>query len=183
MEAEISSKGKFLDPKAIIRQLDVQIGGVVADFGCGSGYFSVPFAEAVGSEGMVYSLDILPSALESVSSKAKVAGLSNIIAKRANLENEKGSKLEDGILDWVILKDMLFQNANKAIIISEAYRVLKNGGEILVIEWNDKEQEIGPEMKLRLAEDELVSLVEKNGFHDVKKIDAGEFHYAFSARK
>ena len=183
METEMASRGKFLDPKAIIRQLDVRIGSVVADFGCGSGYFSIPFAEAIGNEGMVYSFDILPAALESVLSKAKVAGLSNVITKRVNLENEKGSKLEDGILDWVVLKDMLFQNQNKAVIISEAYRVLKNGGEILVIEWNNKEQEIGPEMGLRLKEEELVSLVEESGFHDLKKIDAGEFHYAFSARK
>ena len=100
----------FLDPKEIIKQINVPEGSTVADFGCGSGFFSLAFAEAIGEEGKVYSLDILPSALESVESKAKLQGLTNIIPQRVNLEKEGGSKLSPESVDWVIMKDMLFQN-------------------------------------------------------------------------
>ena len=44
---EENKKEKFLDPSKIISQIGVQNGSIVADFGCGPGYFSFPFAKAV----------------------------------------------------------------------------------------------------------------------------------------
>lgn len=174
---------KFLDPDSILAQINIVTGSAVADFGCGSGYFSIPLARIVGSEGIVHSLDILPSALESVSSKAKIEGISNIITGRANLENEKGSGLQDESLDLVVLKDMLFQNKNKEIIIAEAHRVLKKGGKVLVVEWNKEDNAIGPDAEIRLKEKDAKSLLEKQGFGQTDQIQAGEFHYAFCAVK
>ena len=100
---------QFINPADIINHLGVLRNSIVADFGCGSGYFSVPLAQFIGEEGKVYALDVLASALESDESKAKIHGLSNIITKRVNLEKEGGSKFSNESMDWVILKDMLFQ--------------------------------------------------------------------------
>ena len=118
----------FVDPARIIGQIDVTPGASVADFGCGSGYFSFEFAKVVGSEGKVYALDILPSALEAVASRAKILHLGNITPKRVNLEREGGSGLGMTSVDWVVLKDMLFQNEHKGVILKEVSRVLKPGG-------------------------------------------------------
>ena len=183
MQNKQSGAGKFLDPENIIAQLNLLPGSSVADFGCGSGYFSVPLAEAIGSEGIMHALDILPSALESVASKAKIAEISNIVTKRANLENEKGSGLNDESQDLVVLKDMLFQNSKKEVIIKEAFRVLKQGGRLLVVEWNNREKAIGPDAKLRIAKADAAKMVEKQGFKNIADISAGEFHYAFVAQK
>src|SRR5665647_3220541 len=100
MEDNKNEIGKFLDPNAIIAQLDVQRGSIVADFGCGPGYFSLPFAKTVGENGRVYSLDILPQVLETISGKAKNSWVTNIITSRVNLEKENGSKLETNSVDW-----------------------------------------------------------------------------------
>lgn len=183
MQNKQSGAGKFLDPKNIITQLSLLPGSNVADFGCGSGYFSIPLAEAIGSEGIMHALDILPSALESVSSKAKIAEISNIVTKRANLENEKGSGLNDESQDLIVLKDMLFQNSKKEVIIKEAFRVLKQGGRLLVVEWNNSEKAIGPDAKLRIVQTDAAKMVEKQGFRNISDISAGEFHYAFVAQK
>lgn len=174
---------KFLDPKAIIEQLRILPGSKVADFGCGSGYFSLPLAQAVGSEGLIYSLDVLPAALEAVASKAKIEGISNILTKRVNLENEKGSKLDGESLDLVVVKDMLFQNKDKDSIVGEVYRVLRKGGRILLLEWNDHKESIGPEMSLRVPENEASKILQEKGFSELERIAAGEFHYAFVAQK
>lgn len=173
----------FLDPKEILKQISVSSGSMVADFGCGSGFFSLAFAEVVGGEGKINSLDILPSALESVESKAKLQGLNNIFPQRVNLEKEGGSKLLENSMDWVILKDMLFQNKNKSVILKEAYRVLKNGGKLLVVEWNDKEMVIGPEKNLRIGEQELKRLSESQGFEFEKELNTGDFHFGALFRK
>lgn len=183
MESTQGAAAKFLDPELIISQIEIIEGSLIADFGCGPGYFSVPFAKKAGIGGRVYALDILPQALESVLSKGKNVGVVNIEAKRVNLEKENGSRLDSDLLDWVILKDILFQNQNKEIIINEAARVLKPGGKILVIEWNQNEGSIGPELQLRVKQEDLKKMFEENDFSLEKEISAGDFHYCFVMRK
>lgn len=169
---------KFIDPAGVISQLGISRGNIIADFGCGSGYFSIPLAQATGEDGMIYALDVLPQALETVASKAKALNLTNVITKRVNLEREKGSGLEDESMSWVIVKDMLFQNGNKKIILKEAYRVLKPEGKAFIMEWNDKDLTVGPDRKLRIAKEEMEEIIKENNFKIEKEVEAGDFHYA-----
>ena len=169
---------RFIDPEKVIKQLGVSKGNIIADFGCGSGYFSIPLAQAVGDDGIVYALDVLPQALETVASKAKALNLTNVRTKRVNLEKEKGSGFEDECMSWVIMKDMLFQNGNKKIILKEAYRILKLEGKALVMEWNDKDSAVGPDKKLRVPKEEIEKIIRENNFKIEKEVNAGDFHYA-----
>lgn len=173
----------FVDPARIISQVEVTTGATVADFGCGSGYFSFAFAKAVGAEGKVFALDILPSALEAVASRAKTLNLGNITPKRANLEREGGSGLGVASVDWVVLKDMLFQNEHKQVILQEVARVLKPGGRAIIMEWNPKASAVGPEKKLRIDPEALRLLLTSVGLVIEKDLQAGGYHYAFLAAK
>ena len=175
--------GKFIDPEAIIKQLDINPGSIAADFGCGPGYFSLPFARAIGEDGHLYALDVLPQALESVKSKAKISGLVNISTERVNLEKEKGSHLTEESLDWVIMKDVLFQNQKKDILLAEAYRTLKKGGGILFVEWNEKDSGVGPEKSIRISPEKLKKMISEAGFEFKKSVDGGDYHYGFVATK
>ncbi len=173
----------FVKPEEVLDQLDMLTGATVADFGCGSGFFSLAFARAVGENGRVYALDILPSSLEAVASRAKALGLKNIVAKRANLERENGSGLPDESVDWVILKDVLFQNRERERMLWEAYRILKKGAFLFVMEWNDREASFGPEVSLRISRDKLVEMLSERGFSPVKDVAAGDYHYALVCEK
>lgn len=155
----------------------------MADFGCGTGYFSIPVAEIIGENGMLYSLDILPQALESIKSQSKIKGISNIKTKRVNLELKNGSGLENGSVDWVIIKNILFQNKDKKAILDEAKRILKSDGNVLIMEWNDKETNVGPKAELRLTQEEIEKLLESSGFSVENKFKAGDFHYVLVAGK
>ena len=170
---------KFIDPEKIISQLDIRQGNVVADFGCGTGYFSFPLAKKVGDKGTVYSLDVLPQIIEAIESQAKLENIKNIITKRVNFEKQDGSGLKEESLDWVILKDVLYQNQDKEAIIQEAKRVLKNGGRILVVEWNEENLMIGPEKEIRVKKESILELAKKIGLKFVTDIDAGDFNYGF----
>jgi ubiquinone/menaquinone biosynthesis C-methylase UbiE len=183
MEENNNEVGKFLDPDEIIAQLDIQSNSVIADFGCGPGYFSMPFAKAVGEDGKLYAFDVLPQALETLASKAKNSGVNNIVTSRVNVEKEGGSKLENECVDWVIMKDVLFQNKNREVIITEARRVLKPNGKIIVIEWGQNVSSIGPEQKIRIPAGELKKLFIDQKFSVEKDVAAGDFHYAFVAVK
>lgn len=182
MESESTPKKEFIDPEAIIGQLEISKDSQIADFGCGAGYFSIPFARKI-PDGKLYAFDVLVAALESVASKAKIEGLTNIVTARVNLEKENGSKLEKESLDWVIMKDMLFQNQNKNIILKEALSVLKPGGKMLVVEWNEQEDGMGPQSDIKISLENLEKLVCDENFKIEKKVDAGDFHYGFVAVK
>jgi ubiquinone/menaquinone biosynthesis C-methylase UbiE len=183
MEENQNVAGKFLNPGAIIAQLNVRSGSVAADFGSGPGYFSIPFAKAVGEEGRVYSFDILPQALETVIGKARNSGVANITTKRVNLEKENGTTLEAKSVDWVILKGVLFQNQKKEAIIAEAYRILKSGGRMIVVEWNQEESAVGPAKEVRVPQDVLEEMLRNQQFKIEKNVEAGDFHYALVAVK
>jgi len=175
-------KMSFVDPAEIIEMAEIKSGEKVADFGCGSGYFSIPASLVVGETGEVFSFDVLPLALEALDSQAKVQGVDNIIFKRVNLEKKDGTGLENESVDWVIMKDILFQNKNKEVILGEAKRILKNGGNILVMEWNNN-LTIGPDEKSRIAPQNLTNMICDSGFVFKKQVNAGDYHYVTIATK
>lgn len=181
--ANVSAALAFVDPATVANQLSIEPGSTVADFGCGSGYFSFEFAKRVGSNGLVYALDVLPSALEAVASRAKTLALTNISPKRVNLERPQGSGLTATSVDWVVLKDILFQNQKKDIILQEVARVLKPGGKVLIMEWHPEQAMVGPEKELRISPEQLKTLLEQVGLHVEQQLKMGGFHYGFVAKK
>lgn len=173
----------FVDPKHVIKQLTVGVGDTVADFGAGSGYFSFEFAKAVGDEGKVYALDVLPSALEAIASRAKTLGLSNVVTQRVNLERPNGSGLGAASADWVIVKDVLMQNQDKHTILREIGRILKPDGRAIIIEWHPDEATVGPDRETRIEPDDLKTWLHEVGLQVIEEPMVGGFHYAFIVKK
>lgn len=180
---ESSPSLSFVDPAIVLAKLTIPLGSKVADFGCGSGFFSFEFSRRVGSDGTVYAFDVLPSALEAVNSQAKALGIHNIVTKRVNLENERGSGLDNGSVDWAVLKDILFQNTKKDVMLREVARVLKPGGSMLIMEWNPDESMVGPEKRLRITKPDLMKLITTAGLSIDQELSVGGFHYAYIAKK
>ncbi len=168
--------GEFLNPEKALPEFDIKPGMKIADFGCGTGYFSIFLAKAVGENGRIYALDVLTTALESVQGRAKDEGLLNIETIRVNLEVSGGSKLGDESVDMVLVANILFQSSKKADIIKEAGRVLKRGGKMIVIDWK-KDQPIGPPHELVFSEDLIKDLATKENFKLERGFEAGNHHW------
>ncbi|MCX6661159.1 MAG: class I SAM-dependent methyltransferase [Euryarchaeota archaeon] len=66
----------FSNPKKYCQY--VSHGHVVADLGCGPGYFTFSLAEAVGPEGTVYAVDSDAKAIRALERRAKKRGYHNI---------------------------------------------------------------------------------------------------------
>ena len=174
---------KFLNPEEIISKLEILSGMKVAHFGCGTGFFTFPVAKKVGEEGLIYALDILEPKLETIKSQAKILGLNNIEVARANLEEKKATKIGKESIDWVLIVNMLYQNKNKEEIFSEAERILKVGGHILLIDWEETDRSLGPEIKNRVSKDEILSLIQKNKLSVSEKINISSFHFGWILTK
>ena len=176
--------GGFMDPEKILREIEIEEGMIVADFGCGAGYFALPLAKMVGTKGKIYAIDVLASALESITSKMRTEGVRNIKTARADLEQEKGSKLEDSSIDLVMMANILFQSKNHSAILKEAKRVLKDGGKLVIIDWIPiKSSSFGPDGHLRISQNEIQNKAVSLGFKFERGFEVDRYHYGLLFRK
>jgi len=173
---------RFLSPREIVEQFGVESNSQVADFGSGAGDFAIAIAEIISTRGKVYAIDVLESAHQSLRSRYKIKGITNIDLILANLECESGSNLPQESVDLVMIHNIMFQVSNKKKLIQEAYRVIKNTGKLAIIEWSVSSP-IGPPQNIRLPERELVSLVQNTGFEIAYKVETGKYHYGYVFNK
>lgn len=175
--------GGTLDPKLVVDQLDIRTGMRIADFGAGSGHFTILFAQKAGENGKVSAIDIQEPPLEMIRAKAKDAGLSNIDIIRADLEVAGGCGLPDASQDLVFAANIFFQSQKKQEIIREAKRILKSGGLLAILEWEKNKGGLGPDDEHRMDTGTMRELVQSEGFVFDRQVAASAFHYALVFKK
>lgn len=174
----------FSDPKAIIDQLELSPESIVADFGAGSGFYSLASAHAISSgSGKVYAIDVQKELLERIKTLASNQGISNIEVIWGDVEAQKGSKLRDALADVVVVANLLFQVPEKQAVITEAKRVLKPRGRLLVVDWSESFGGTGPAQADVVTENAVKTLAATAGLSFEKVIPAGEHHYGLLFRK
>lgn len=173
----------FLRPAKIVDKLNITPGAKVADFGCGSGHFTVEMAKRVGKSGVVYAFDIQKEVLSALKSKVAFEHLSNIEMRRADLETAEGTLLSKDLLDFILLCNVLFQVEHKDSLIKEAHRVLKSGGRVAVIDWKPGLGGFGPLNELRIEKETISSILLESGFVFDREFEADDFHYGLVFKK
>jgi len=174
--------GGFLHPEEIAKQLNIKKWMKIADFGCGSGYFSLSLAKRLGHDGRVYAFDIMETALESVRSRAKIQGFFNIETLRCDLEQPKSTGLAEESVDLVLIANILFQSQKKLDIIKEGTRILKQGGEMAIIDWNPN-QPVGPAKEFVTPLMMIKNLAEDEGLKFKRKLIVDKYHWGLIFEK
>jgi ubiquinone/menaquinone biosynthesis C-methylase UbiE len=169
----------FADPQSIISQCNVESGMSVADFGAGVGFYALRLSHVVGVDGMVYAIDILPDHISKIRKEAEHRGLRNIEVILANVERPQGSALLAGSMDRVFISNILFQCDHPERVAEEAKRVLKPSGRVVVIDWNESYNQIGPHSDHIINEHDVHKAFEATGFEVDQRLDAGSHHYGF----
>lgn len=173
----------FLHPERIIGGLDIPKGSVIADFGAGHGYFTIPLGRATGPDGRVYAVDVQKAGLTVVRTKAKLEHLLNIEPVWADLDRPNGSGLADASVDFVLMANILFQSEKRANILQEAQRVLKSGGRALVIEWKPDEKSLGPPANMRISAETVTKDAARAGLAFERELLVGSHHYGLLFKK
>ena len=117
----------FLNPSKILKQLKLRKDMVAADFGSGSGGWTIPLARKL-EDGLVYAIDILEEPISALKGKIALDKIPNIKTIRSNVEDKNGSTLPDSSVDLILMTNLLFQAEDKKAIFAEAKRILKKGG-------------------------------------------------------
>ena len=173
----------FSAPEKNIAQLELPDNSIVADFGAGTGAYTIAAAKAMHSTGKVYAIEVQKNLLTSLENSCKSEHLGNVSYIWGNCELPNGVKLSDATADFVIVSNILFQAEDKKGVISEARRVLKPGGRLLVIDWTASFNGMGPEPKQIFPEMEAKKMITEMVFSFDRNINAGNFHYGLIFRK
>ncbi|MFH1472840.1 MAG: methyltransferase domain-containing protein [bacterium] len=162
----------FTSPEKNVLEFGFLPGQTVADFGSGSGHYSLALSKAVGPTGQIYAIDLRVDALTMLKGLVEKEGRNNLEVLVGDIDNQNGSGLKTEIVDGVVLSNILFQLGNVEQAVTEAKRVTKPGGKICLVEWSSK----FPEARAK-------QLFEKAGLTFIKKFDAGDSHYGFVFKK
>ncbi len=167
----------FIDPKTFVQNMGVTNGMSVADFGSGAGYFTVQLASIVGRAGKVYAIDVRKDLLEVLEGYIKPNGMFQVTTVCCDLETEKGSEIEDSSLDFVLCANILNQVDNPEIIITEASRILKKNGSLVVLDWKKRSFLFSGKL---VTEDTVRKISKKHNFEKYSIIEAGDSHYGLA---
>ena len=170
-------------PAKIITSLRLMPGDVVADFGCGDGHYIREVEDKISSSGTLYAIDIQKPLLDSIVSKNKENGLSNIIPIWTDLEEFPRTPIKAGSADAVILANILFMLPETGPLLREANRILKKGGSLLIVDWHKGlTLHIPPREKIR-SQEEIVTSCLLAGFKVTSAPPAGSHQYAIMCEK
>jgi len=168
----------LIDANALLEKVGVEEKMKVADLGCGSsGHFVFPAAVMVGKNGIVYAVDILRTALETINKRAHAENLANIKTIWSNLEIFGATKIEAGSLDIGLLINTLYQSHKRAEIIRESVRLLKKDGKLVIVEWKNIATPFGPPAEERVKKELVDNGAKKLGLKPELEFEAGQYHY------
>ncbi|MEX0933563.1 MAG: class I SAM-dependent methyltransferase [Candidatus Paceibacterota bacterium] len=173
----------FSDPAHNVAQFGLRVGDHVADLGAGVGNHSVALAKVVDISGKVYAVDLQKELLKELMVRAREAGVVNVVPIVADIEKPKGTGLEEGSMDAVLISNTLFQSEDRFAFLKEAHRILKSNGEALIIDWAHSFKGMGPSEKHVVSKDSLIEMAGEVGFALDRTIGAGEHHYGLIFKK
>lgn len=167
----------FSAPEKNIGQLELKPNELVADFGAGSGAYTIAAAKALKGTGKVYAIDVQKDLLDRLEKTCRDAHIGNVAYLWANIEKPGGTKLRDQAVDVVIISNVLFQAPDKRSLVDEARRVLRQGGRLLVVDWTASFGNMGPTQEQVFSETAARELIESMNFTFQRAINAGNYHY------
>lgn len=130
------------EAKHTLQKCGLKRGMDVIDFGCGALYWTLPAAQIVGEEGMVYAIDVDKYVTETARETCKQQRISNLIPIR--LKNDKMSSFDKQV-DFIMYYDV-FHSMGPTMerkiqanieLMKDFYRLTKSGGILTVAVFNE----------------------------------------------
>jgi ubiquinone/menaquinone biosynthesis C-methylase UbiE len=120
----------FQNPQKMLKDYIVP-GSVVADIGCGPGYFSIPMAFMTGPDGKVISADIQDKMIAKLKRRIEKHNLgprfSTVVCTSDDLNIKE--KVDFALTFW-----MVHEVRDKSLFFNQISRILKDRGRYLLVE-------------------------------------------------
>jgi ubiquinone/menaquinone biosynthesis C-methylase UbiE len=173
----------FINPEKLLVATGLGTGMTFADFGAGSGSYALAAARLVGTNGMVYALDIRQESVSHIASAARLQRLNNVRTEQCDLDSMAACSVPDLTAHLVVVSKILSQLKHPERLVKQAYRVLKTGGRVLVVEWKKQPTPLGPPQETRIDEKTATDLFSKQAFKFLGNVETDAYHYGLLFEK
>jgi predicted methyltransferase len=163
---EDPERDAYQKPHEVLMALDLKPGEVIADLGSGSGYFTLRLAAHVGDAGKVYAVDVAPDMVVHLNRRLRDAGVKNV---QTILAAPDDPLLPDASVNRFFICDVWHHIDDQPKYLGLMKKMLKPGGQVVMIDFHKKETPTGPPMGMRIARETLVAQMEANGFRVAKE--------------
>jgi predicted methyltransferase len=159
--------------EAVVRAMALHPGQRVADVGAGTGIYVPLFARAVGPDGRVYAVDIVPRFLEWIEKKAAADGLTNVTTL---LGADRTTNLPTGAVDVVFHSDAYHHFEYPQALTADLARALVPGGTMYVLDFQRIEgvSSAWTLQHVRAGRETVIREIEAAGFELVREIELPE---------
>jgi len=132
------------------------------DFGCGTGLVGM---ELLNDFNSVIFLDTSQNMLEQINKKIADSNIQNASTICFDFETEAGTHIH---ADYIFMVQVLLHINDIEPILSRLYEVLNPKGHLLIVDFNKNEKVISDKVHNGFVQEELVQLMTKIGFKDIK---------------
>ena len=163
---EDPKRDAYQKPPEVLTALAIKPGEVIADIGAGSGYFTFRLAHHVGEKGKIYAVDVSPHMIRHLNRRIRELKAMNVTAVLSDADDPL---LADASIDRFFFSDSWHHIENQTKYLSAIQKMLKPGGEVIMIDFHKKELPVGPPMQMKIAREDLIRQMESNGFRLTKE--------------
>ncbi len=161
----------LLPPHKILTEIGIKPGMRIADIGCGTGFFTVPAAEILGDDGQVYAFDVEKKMLTYLRMKIEKPNIVPILVEEDKL------LLKDKLLDFALLAFVLHEIQSPKTYLNEVKRILKQKGNLAIIDWIKQDEEHGPPKSERIDQNDLANEFKELNIKILKSEKLNASHY------
>ena len=180
MDVLLSSKRRrTLDTHRLLSLIPIHLHHIVADIGCGPGYFTIPLGKYL-FDGKVFALDVQQEMLDATRTALDAIHLTNVEVMRSK---ESKLPLEDDSLDGALVAFVLQEASNARALLKDTLRCLKKTGWLAVLEWNNQDVDGAPPLTQRIEEGKLLRMAEKLGFRTTARHNLSGNQYMIVMKK
>lgn len=119
-------------PEKTLDFMGLQDGDLVADVGCGNGYYSLRLADRIGPHGAVFAVDVQEGMLEQLESRMDEHEIRNVYPILGTYDDPY---LPPGKIDWILLVDAYHEFSNPEAMLARMKESLAPGGRIALLEY------------------------------------------------
>lgn len=168
--------------EAILKAARIRRGASVADIGAGTGLFTPLFAGAVGPQGKVYAVDIVPEFLNLIEKRAAAAGLSQV---QTVLCTERSVELPPNSIDVAFICDVYHHFEYPQNSLRSIHRALRRDGELVMVEFRRVPGQSSEWIldHVRAGQEVFTAEIEAAGFEQVEEINLLKDNYMLRFRK
>jgi arsenite methyltransferase len=161
-------------PDEVIAALGIKKNETLADIGAGSGYFSFRFAPKVGDGGRIYAVDINPDMIVHMNQRIRDKKLKNV-ATVLSLPDDP--LLMDASINRFFICNTYHHIENRPSYIARMKKMLKPGGQIIVVDYKKEALPVGPPPEMKMAREDVIKEMESNGFKLAKEHTFLQYQY------